>query len=97
MADENEDEHGTQSGFDETDIVDEFINKKTGRVAKSKSKAEKAWMWTHDEITRMVTLWTQEQCLYRPSCTDYKDKTKRQNAIERRSRFSNHGFTPIYR
>ena len=32
---------------------------------------------------RLITLWEKEECLYRSSCSEYKDKGKRTNALER--------------
>ena len=55
-------------------------------IVQQKQKREKAkstpkaWVWTHDETMR---LWASEEVLYKSSHADYRDKTKKQNAIER--------------
>ena len=57
--------------------------KKRKGSTKASTKTAKAWYWTHDQVMRLITLWEKEECLYRSSWSEYKDKGKRTNALER--------------
>lgn len=43
----------------------------------------RGWMWTHNQTSRLIELWSQEECLYNSSIDEYRDQVKRENALER--------------